>query len=115
VPASAASSVAHLPPVSILFAAFLGYNPIQHLVGASVLSHVPATQQAALTGRSFFPTLISRAFKNGLDLAFDFSIAASVLAALASWTRGKHVPPLEAVVYVPVDAEAAAVSRVESP
>ena len=31
VAAARAHSAAHLPPVSILFAAFLGYNPIQHL------------------------------------------------------------------------------------
>src|ERR1700752_2574606 len=30
VPAAVAHTAAHLPPVSILFAAFLGYNPIQH-------------------------------------------------------------------------------------
>jgi hypothetical protein len=38
--------VSHLPPVSTLFAAFLGYNPVQHLVGTSVLSHLSVTQQA---------------------------------------------------------------------
>jgi MFS family permease len=32
VPADTAASVAHLPPVSTLFAAFLGNNPIQHLL-----------------------------------------------------------------------------------
>ena len=36
------TSVATLPPVSILFAAFLGYNPIEHLVGADVLAALPA-------------------------------------------------------------------------
>src|SRR3981189_3552483 len=35
VPPQVATSVAHLPPVSTLFAAFLGYNPMQHLLGAS--------------------------------------------------------------------------------
>ncbi len=115
VPAAAASSVSHLPPVSILFAAFLGYNPIQHLLGATVLSHLSAAQQAALTGRSLFPSLISGAFKNGLDLAFDFSIAASVLAALASWTRGKHVSPVQTATGAPGDALAAQVSRLANP
>ena len=32
VSAHVASRVAHLPPVSTLFAAFLGYNPMQHLL-----------------------------------------------------------------------------------
>ena len=35
VPAATATTSPHLPPVSILFAAFLGYNPIQHLLGAA--------------------------------------------------------------------------------
>ena len=38
VSAATASGVAHLPPVSILFAAFLGYNPIEHLLGPHVLA-----------------------------------------------------------------------------
>ena len=55
VPSAAASRAAHLPPVSTLFAAFLGYNPMQHLLGSSVLSQVPHAQAATLTGRRFFP------------------------------------------------------------
>ncbi len=88
VPAAVATHVSNLPPVSTLFAAFLGYNPVQHLVGAHVLSQLPAGQQATLTGRTFFPGLISSSFRSGLRAAFDFAIVASVLAAIASWTRG---------------------------
>ena len=57
--AATANGVAHLPPVSILFAAFLGYNPIQHLLGPHALAALGAHDQAVLTGRSFFPHLIS--------------------------------------------------------
>jgi len=88
VPSSAATAAAHLPPVSTLFAAFLGYNPVEHLVGASVLAHLPAHQAAILTGRTFFPTLVSGPFANGLHAAFDFSIGACLLAAGMSWMRG---------------------------
>jgi MFS family permease len=88
VPAAAAARAAHLPPVSTLFAAFLGYNPIQHLIGSGILSSLPRHQQAVLTGRSFFPGLISAPFRAGLHAAFDFAIGASLLAAGASWTRG---------------------------
>ena len=49
-------ALAHLPPVSILFAAFLGYNPIEHLLGPGGLHALSAHNQAALTGPSFFPT-----------------------------------------------------------
>jgi MFS family permease len=95
---TAALRVSHLPPVSTLFAAFLGYNPVQHLVGPSVLSHLSTTQQATLTGRSFFPSLIATPFRSGLHAALDFAIVASVLAAVASWTRGGKLvtpPPAE--------------------
>jgi MFS family permease len=88
VPAATAERVAHLPPVSTLFAAFLGYNPISHLVGASTLAHLSAAQRTTLVGRSFFPTLITAPFHRGLHTALDFAIVASLVAAAASWTRG---------------------------
>jgi hypothetical protein len=89
VPAAVAHSAAHLPPVSILFAAFLGYNPIQHLLGTTALAHVSAHSHAILTGRTFFPQLISAPFRTGLHEAFYFAIAACVVAAAASLMRGK--------------------------
>jgi MFS family permease len=88
VPAGVASTTSHLPPVSVLFSAFLGYNPVQHLVGSSVLAHLPAGQAAILTGRGFFPGLISAPFASGLHVAFDFAIAACLAAAVMSWMRG---------------------------
>jgi hypothetical protein len=90
VPAAVARHVGSLPPVSILFAAFLGYNPIQHLVGPAVLGHLSAANQAALTGRQFFPKLISGPFQSGLHTAFMFAIAACLVAAVASWSRGRR-------------------------
>jgi hypothetical protein len=88
VPAATADQVAHLPPVSILFAAFLGYNPIQHLVGPHVLGALSAHDQAALTGAAFFPNLISGPFRSGLHSAFAFAIAACLVGAAASLLRG---------------------------
>ena len=88
VPHAVAERVAHLSPVSTLFAAFLGYNPVQHLVGAHVLATLSPAQQHALVGRSFFPGLISAPFRDGLHAALDFAIVASLLAAGASWMRG---------------------------
>jgi MFS family permease len=88
VPAATAQHVAHLPPVSILFAAFLGYNPIQHFVGPHVLAAVGAHNSAILTGRSFFPHLISGPFRTGLHEAFAFAIVACIAAAAASLMRG---------------------------
>jgi MFS family permease len=88
VSAAAASRAAHTPPVSVLFAAFLGYNPIEHLVGTHVLASLSAANHATLTGRSFFPQLISAPFRTGLHEAFLFAILACLIAAGASLLRG---------------------------
>ena len=89
VSAADATRLAHLPPTAVMFAALLGYNPIQMLLG-SALTKLPAHSAAYLTGHSFFPSLISAPFHSGLQIAFDFSIAACLIAALASLLRGKH-------------------------
>jgi EmrB/QacA subfamily drug resistance transporter len=86
--AGVAHRVASIPPVSILFAAFLGYNPVQHLVGAHALAAVGAHNRAVLTGRAFFPHLISGPFRDGLHAAFFFAIVACLIAAAASFLRG---------------------------
>ena len=83
-----AERIAHLPPVSILFAAFLGYNPIQHLLGPHALASLSAHNQSALVGPTFFPNLISEPFRNGLHAAFTFAIIACLVAAAASLLRG---------------------------
>jgi hypothetical protein len=82
-----ATQIAHLPPVTSLFAAFLGYNPTQHLLGP-VLHSLPHAQAAALTGRSFFPRAISAPFEDALHIAFTFALIACLVAAAASWLRG---------------------------
>ena len=97
VPANVATRVANLPPVSTLFAAFLGYNPMQHLLGASVIAHLPPARVAVLEGRSFFSNLISTPFRHGLHAAFDFAIAACLVAGAASWSRGGHYVHVEDV------------------
>jgi MFS family permease len=108
VPATTAARISHLPPVATLFAAFLGYNPVQHLVGPHVLSQVSPAQQAVLTGRGFFPSIIAGPFRAGLHAALDFAIVTSLIAAVASWTRGATVKvPAQAPV-IEVAAEGGA-------
>jgi MFS family permease len=87
VPAALAHRLAGLPPISYLFASFLGYNPLGALLGP-VLAQLPPADAARLTGRTFFPSLISGPFQHGLVLVLGFSIAASLVAALASALRG---------------------------
>jgi EmrB/QacA subfamily drug resistance transporter len=91
VPAATAAQAAHLPPVSSLFAAFLGYNPIQTVLGPRVLASLPPATAAYLTGRTFFPTLISGPFIQGLRIAFGSSVVMCLVAAAASWLRGGRV------------------------
>ena len=67
-PAAAAHHVASLPPVASLFAAVLGINPLQHLLSmGGVLATLPADAQRALTGREYFPHLLSGPFERRVD------------------------------------------------
>jgi MFS family permease len=95
---SLAQQIGSLPPVSSLFAAVLGVNPVQHLLAsAHALSSLPAANQRVLTGREFFPHLISAPFHHGLTVVFAVAAGLSVLAAFASLLRGgRYVPPASA-------------------
>lgn len=88
VSAADAARVSDLPPVTTLFAAFLGYNPMQTLLGQPTLDALPPGQAAELTGRSFFPDLIANSFHTALVYAFVFAIGACLIAAFASLMRG---------------------------
>jgi MFS family permease len=83
-----ATRISHLSPVSTLFASLLGANPVRALLGSHALAHLTHAQVAALTGRRFFPSLISPAFAGALTAALRFSFVAYVIAAAASWLRG---------------------------
>jgi hypothetical protein len=89
VPATVAAHVASLPPVSTLFASFLGYNPIGSLLRPSgVLASLPRHDAAVLTSKKYFPHLISGPFHHGLVIVFGVAIAMSVLGAFVSLMRG---------------------------
>lgn len=88
VSAAQASQIGHLPPISILFAAFLGENPVKSLLGSQTVSHLSHANVSTLTGRGFFPQLISGPFESGLRSAFAFAIVACLIAAATSWFRG---------------------------
>ena len=87
VPPAAAVAVSHLPPTDALFAAFLGYNPMRTLLGPAI-AYVPPGKVSYLTGRSFFPQLVSPSFTTGLHYAFTFACGVCVIAACASLMRG---------------------------
>ena len=130
VPSAVAHRVASLPPVGTLFAAFLGYNPIGTLVGPHVLAGLGSAHAAVVTGKDFFPTLISGPFHHGLVVTFTASAALCALAGLASLWAGdeQHAEtallpamtvtgprggaPVEAEAGVAVEAAAGAGERV---
>jgi MFS family permease len=91
VPVDTAVSISHLPPVSTLFAAFLGYNPVKTLLGPGI-NHVSAAQQHILLGHKFFPAVISPPFSHALTSAFIFGLVAMLIAAAASMVPDKGQP-----------------------
>jgi MFS family permease len=88
VPLHRALAIGRTPPVAVLFAAFLGFNPVRSLLGGHVLAMLPAHSRMVLTGRSFFPHLIALPFRDGLHTAFAFAIIACLIAGVASGLRG---------------------------
>ena len=87
-PRPIATHVAQAPPVGSLFAAFLGYNPVQTLLGPQVIGQLLASDQATLTGKEFFPQLISGPFHQGLVVVFAAAIIMSLIGAAASLVAG---------------------------
>jgi len=92
-PASLARGIAHLPPISVLFAAFLGFNPLRTLIPGPVLGHLSAHTQSVLFGKVFFPHLIMPAFLSGLQAAFYVSAVLAFIAAVASLVSGTRAAP----------------------
>jgi MFS family permease len=91
VPLAIADHLSHLPPVSTVFAALLGYNPVRHLLAPSgVLATLPAHNAAVLTGNQFFPHLISGPFHHGLIIVFSAAAAMSLVGAGVSLLRGSQ-------------------------
>jgi MFS family permease len=86
---SVAGELSKLPPVGYLFAALLGYNPLGTLLGPNVLSSLPAGAADQITSKSYFPQLISAPFHHGLFVVFTFSAVVCLIAAAASWQRGR--------------------------
>jgi MFS family permease len=83
-----AHQIASLPPVGSLFAAFLGYNPMQSLLGSAHAAGVSSAQFHQITGKTFFPHLIADPFMHGLRIAFVASLFMCLVAGAASWLRG---------------------------
>ena len=94
VPPAVAQQVGSLPPVSSLFAAVLGENPVEHLLQPDgTLATLPPSSRETLTGTTFFPHLLAGPFHDGLVVVFSVAAVLSVLGAVASLLRGPRVGP----------------------
>jgi MFS family permease len=84
VSATVAHEVSNLPPVGSLFAAFLGYNPIEELLAPYGALQQPGVNAEVLTGQSFFPHLITQPFHTGLVVVFGAATVMMLIGAIAS-------------------------------
>lgn len=99
VPLAGAIKISRLPPTASLFAALLGYNPLQNLLQQfGILQQMPSAQASYVTGQRFFPSLIGQPFMHGLHLAFTVSLIMSLVAAVVSAFRGKRYVYEEKIV-----------------
>ncbi len=89
-PTAIATHISHLPPISALFAALLGYNPMKRILGTKGLALLPPASRTVVVGRTFFPDLIAKPFMHALAVVFLFAMIMSLVAALASLLRGPH-------------------------
>ncbi len=98
VPVREALQAAHLPAASSLFATFLGYDPVTHLLRSHALHALPAAQFRILTGHEFFSRLMTKPFGDALKVAFTFALISCLLACAASLLRGgKYAAPVETI------------------
>jgi MFS family permease len=104
---SAAHAASQASPVGLLFAAFLGDNPIHELVPHPG----SAADTSKIYGPEFFPNLISDPFRHGLLIAFSASVLMLLLAAGASLMRGGRFVHADADGAVHHDSMAEATAR----
>ncbi|WP_297660386.1 MFS transporter [Pseudonocardia sp.] len=106
VPHAVAAQIGSLPPVSSLFAAVLGVNPVQNLLAPTgVLAALPVASRQVLTGREFFPDVISGPFHDGLVIVFAVAAGLAAIAGLASLLRGGRAVLSDAVSHTPIESE----------
>jgi hypothetical protein len=89
VPDAATNAVTSVPPVGLMFASFLGANPIGSLLGnAGVLHQLPPHTVQTLTGKQFLPSLLTGPFHSGLVVVFVLAAVLAAAGAVVSLLRG---------------------------
>lgn len=93
------SEMSSIPPTGALFAAFLGYNPVEMILegmSPSLVAEIAPETIAALTGTSWFPTTLAQAFMPSLGLSFYIGAGLSFVAALLCAMRGnKYIEEID--------------------
>lgn len=80
-----------IPPTGALFSAFLGYNPMDSILGAlpaSAVGSIPQNVLAILEGNDWFPRTLAEAFMPSLRFSFLIGAALTAIAAVLSAMRG---------------------------
>ena len=84
--------LSNIPPTSALFSAFLGYNPVNAILGAlppSFVVAIPHSILNTLTGTTWFPSTLANAFIPSLRTSFYIGALLSAIAAILSVLRGE--------------------------
>ncbi|MGA2122612.1 MAG: MFS transporter [Methanoregula sp.] len=88
-----------IPPTGAMFAAFLGYNPVQMILtglSPALLATVAPATLLTLTGVVWFPTMLAQAFMPSLSLSFYIGAGLSFIAALLCAIREeRHVEKID--------------------
>jgi EmrB/QacA subfamily drug resistance transporter len=85
-----AAAFSQVPASGALFAAFLGYNPIDTILQSmgSLANSLSPTTLGVLQAPTFFPNAISGPFMSALTIAFAFAAVLCFAAAACSAMRG---------------------------
>jgi MFS family permease len=81
-----------IPPTAALFSAFLGYNPVNAILGslpASFVAHIPQSILNSLTNTTWFPSTLANAFIPSLRTSFYIGAILSAIGAILSALRGE--------------------------
>ena len=85
-PQSIAIYLSKLPPSGLLFATFLGMDPLQAIKNSSLL---PSSALKVLSSPTFLPSIIGPPFINGLRISIYISIILITIGTVFSALRGK--------------------------
>lgn len=88
-PARSACAWDRIPTAgAAIFAALLGYDPISHLIPASLFAALPRAIAARVGDPHFFAGLLAQPFVMGIRVALLACVAMCVLAGVTSALRG---------------------------